>query len=114
MLVQCLNLFAIPLAIAHWRLGLEHLLDSQQDFFLFLVGLEIFTRNYAVKLRDSLVDMLQILLEELVSNDLHVAHGVYFTFIVHHIIARETSHNVVNSINSLNVRQKGISKTFTF
>jgi len=47
MLVQSLDLLTVPGTIADWSLGFNQLFALEEDFFLFLIRLEVFAGDNA-------------------------------------------------------------------
>lgn len=114
MLIENFNVFTIPLTVTDWLLVVEHLDAAPEDFSLLLIGLLVHARNYSVKFLNQPVQMLQIFLEELVSDDLQVSDGVDITLVMHDLLVGESSYDVIDAIDSLNVREEGIAQTFAF
>lgn len=114
MLVQSLDLLTGPLSIADWNLVSNHLLALDQDFFLFLIGFEVFAGDNTFQFFEGLNKVLKIFLEELVCDDAHVSNGVDFTFVVHNFRIREASDDMEDAIDGLDMGKESISKTLTF
>ena len=113
MLVEDVNLLAGPLSVTDGLLGLKHSLDLLNDCLLLLVRLEVLAGNVSLNIRQHLLDVLQILLEQLVRDNIHVTARVDLTFVVHDVRVGEGSHDVVDAVDSLNVGQEGISEALT-
>ena len=58
--------------------------------------------------------MLEIFRVNFVIDDLHVTNGIYLTFLMNHIFVLETSNNMKDAINRLDIGQECIAKTFSF
>ena len=103
-LVEDLNLFTVPLAFTYRSIFAEHGLAANENVAFLLVLLLIFARNYAFQFLKKSVKVLNILLEEFISDDLHVSDWVHITLIMHDFLAGEGPHHVEDAIDSLNVR----------
>ena len=95
-------------------LVLEHLLAFHEDGELLFVWLLVHALDQTSQLFSCLIDLLEILLEKLVGDDLHVADRVNVTLVMHDLFVREGSDHMVDAIDSLDVRQESIAKTLTF
>ena len=112
--VEDLNFLSSPRAVANGSFCVNQFLALDQNVALLLVRPLVHASNDAVQLFYQTSQVLQVFLEKLVCNDLHVPDWVDFSLVMHDVLIRESSDDVIDAVNSLDVGQEGVAKAFTF
>ena len=113
MLVEHFDVLAGPLSVTDGLLLQKHGLALVKGLFLLLVGLLVHASNDSVKFGDSFLEGLEILLKELVCDDVQISDRVKITFGMHDFLVVESTHDMVDAVNSLDVGQESVSETLT-
>ena len=112
--VEDLNFLSSPRAVANGSFCVNQFLALDQNVALLLVRPLVHASNDAVQLFYQTSQVLQVFLEKLVCNDLHVPDWVDFSLVMHDVLIRESSDDVIDAVNSLDVGQERVAKAFTF
>jgi len=113
MLVEILDFLSSPLAFANGDFLAKELSALDKNFSLLLVRLHTLVSDSFVDLVELLFNMLQILLEQLIGDDIQVPNGVDFTLVMHDFFSGESSHDVEDAIDSLDVGQEGVAEALS-
>ena len=113
MLVESFNLLASPCTVANGSLGVDELEALEEDVTLLFIRLLIHASNDTLKLLEQSVQVLNVFLEKFIRDDLHVSNRIDFTFVMHDLLIGESSDDMIDTIDGLDVRQEGITEAFT-
>ena len=111
MLVESFDLLASPRTVANGSLGVTELLALDEDVALLFIRLLVHACNDSLELLKQSSQVLKVFLEKFVGDDFQVSNRIDFTFVMHDFLIGESSDDMIDSIDSLDVRQEGIAET---
>jgi len=113
MVVEGVNLFSIPGSISDMLSSFEHSLDPFDDCKLLLILLLLLSLHSGCKVLKDSRNLLKIFCSQFVVDDLNISNWIKFSFLMDNFFVWEGSNDVVDSVNSRDVRKESITKTCT-
>lgn len=111
--VKEIDFLGVPFAITHGFLGVKHNLNLVEDDHLVLSLFVVLAVNRQFDCGKNLNHLLLILGEQFISDNLHISNWVDITLLMDDFLIGESSHNVVNTIDGINVGQESVTETGT-
>jgi len=102
-LIQPFDIRSFPVALTDWHFFIEHFLHAAKHFTFFFCFFFIKALDFSIKRTDFLGEVLNVLRNQLSSNDFHVTDWVDISLFVDDFLIWERSYNVKNAIDRLDM-----------